>query len=467
MNQIDIAPDVHGTIAATRAKHYEWSHILGELIDNAFDAGATRVDISRDGRSLTIEDDGEGCDDLAKMLTMGRHSKRSRPTQGRYGVGLKDAAWWVGGPTKIETRRNGKERIVLIDWDGMAGWFAPSPSVEDAGNLRGTRIRFPSIAKERRFPDGKRLDALLEELAFIYSPAIKSGRQIVFQRARDRSPLQRYELPTLIDVIDTTISVEGKTARVHVGIVPDGVDNPRPGISYTHLFRVILHSALGCGGLGSSRIAGWVSLDGGWTLARNKDDVSAYKDDLGEAVFAAIRPIVEKASSQALVMRTASLSESLTASFRGIVGGSEANAKARREKSDRHGSIRPTGTGTKHSRAAKTQIGTRFRDARPREFRIDFKPCSDPSIGEVDAAGRLIWLASNNLMINAARAAEERKVLLVAAIMLFASYEATAKEPLLASCRDDARASDVAEIAGRLLVEMHNAEQAPQLRAVV
>lgn len=466
-NEIHFAPDVQGMITATRAKYYEWTHILGELIDNAFDAGATRVEVALDGRELTVDDDGNGCDDIARMLTMGRHDRKQTTRLGRYGVGLKDAAWWVGGPTRIITHHAGKRHTIRIAWDALAGWSAPMPSVADAEDgKRGTRIRFEEMAKTRRFPDGKNLDRMLGELAFIYSPALKNGKQIVFRRG-NKPPvlLQRYELPRLAETIDTTIQVEGKSARVFVGIVADGVENPRPGISYTHAFRVITHGALGCGGLGSSRIAGWVSLGDGWTLARNKDDVTAYKDELGEAVFAAIRSLVEKASSQALTIKSQSLAEGLTSRFRGIVGGTEENSKAKRESpKNPTGSNQPTGNGKPHKKARRTQPGTRIRDAKAGHFRIDFKPCVDGAIGEVEIDGRVIWLADNHITVQRAKNENDERSLLVLAVTLFGSYEAYSEAPLLSMVRDGSVARRIEIIVGRLLAEMH--VEKPALKVV-
>lgn len=464
--EIHFAPDVQGTIAATRAKHFEWIDILGELIDNAFDAGATRVDITLNGRELTISDDGNGCDDIARMLTMGRHARKSTTRLGRYGVGLKDAAWWVGGPTRIETHHAGKQHAIRINWDALSSWSAPTPHVGES-TQRGTMIRFESFGKERRFPDGERLASMLSSLAFTYSPALKQGKQIVFRRGKcEPVLLKRYELPPLVETIDSTIDVDGKSARIFVGMVQPGAENPRPGISYTHGFRVITHGAIGCGGLGSSRIAGWVVLGDGWRLARNKNDVTAYKDELGDAVFSVIRPLVEKASSQAITIKSKSLADGLTSMFRGILGGNEENAKAKRDKSkNRTGRIDPTGTGKPHKRAGKTQDGKRFRGVKAGEFRIDFKPCADGAIGEVERDGGVIWLADNHVTVQQAKARNEEKALLVLAVALFGSSEVHSQAPLLAMLRDGSTSRNVEIVVGKLLAEMHESER-PAVKAV-
>ena len=456
--QISIAPDIKGTIASVRVKGLDWIQILGELIDNSFDADATRVEIALDKRELTVDDDGVGCNDIERMLTLGKHSRHGTTKLGRYGVGLKEAAWWLGGPTRIETRHGDQLLRIHLDWDRMSSWFVPRPEIEQNDGKRGTRIRFESISQDRRIPDGERLKQLLSDLAFTYSPAIRAGRQIVFRRSRQPAlVLQRHELPQLTDIVDTTIEVDGKQARVHVGIVPAGVDNPRPGIIYTHAFRVIHHSALGCGGLGSSRIAGWVSLDRGWALSRNKDDIAAYRDELGDAVFAAIRPIVEKASTQAMTLKSASLSAALTTMFRAVLGSAEANAKAQRDGArNKTGSVQPTGDGAKHKRARKTQRGSRFRDIKAGEFRIDFKPCGD-ALGEVDLVGSEVWLNDLHPLIQDAKRDDDRRSLIVMACHLLVSRDIDSATPLLTICRDGGEARKVEVALGKLLAELHAA----------
>ena len=470
-NIIHFEPDLQGTIEGARARDILWVHVLGELIDNSFDHHATRVVISINGRDLVVEDDGDGCGDMEQMLTMGRH-KKSGPRLGRYGVGLKDAAWWVGGPTRIETCHGGNLHAIVLDWDRMESWSSPSLRVEKS-DRRGTKIRFESMSKHRPFPVGERLRSMLDELAFIYSPAIKNGRQIVFRRGkREPDLLKRFELPTLTNVVDTTITVDGKTARVYAGIVPDGVENSRPGLAYTHLFRVLFNNALGCKGVAARHIAGWVSLDGGWTLTRNKDGISAHKAELGAAVETAIASVIAHASGRALVMRSQLLSADLTSAFRGLVdASSEAGADARAKRSKPKsltGSITPSGNGSKHKRAKNEQAGSTFESKRKRagKFDIGFKPLADGSIGEVDRDGGVIWLAENHPVVEKATRDEVRDTLLVIAVMLFSASEVNNETPLLAALPDGTRLKSIQVIAGRLLLETSEVVT-PTLQVVV
>ena len=45
-------------IEGLRQQKFQWSTILGELIDNAFDAGANRVETLFDRKERTVKDDG-------------------------------------------------------------------------------------------------------------------------------------------------------------------------------------------------------------------------------------------------------------------------------------------------------------------------------------------------------------------------------------------------------------------------
>lgn len=450
---MSFAPLIQGTILAARMKGSTWVSIIGELIDNSFDVNANRIDITVEGRTLSVSDNGNGCDDLEKMLTLGRHSRTPTTRLGRYGVGFKDAAWWVGGPTWISTVSDRQVRHSILNWDAMTTWHAPRPLVSSAqaGEV-GTTIKFTEMSRDRRFPDGQRLVDMLEEIAFIYTPAIKQGRQIWFRKRGDREAklLKRFELPSMTDVIDTTIKVDGRTARVHVGVVPDGVDNPRPGISYTHEWRVIIPAcALGCNGHDSSRIAGWVVLDDGWQLSRNKDDVSARKEELGEAVFDAIKGIVIKAASHSVDIKSALLEKNLTESFRGAVSDGVGVGRTRGPNVNKSGTVKPKGTGQKRpGTASSRQVG---------RMTVRFGKCNRGAIGHVDLDGGQIILADNHPHIAALRRDHNEAALWMTAVFLFVTRDKTSPTPLLSIFRDGSEALEIENVVGRLAADQYRA----------
>jgi hypothetical protein len=214
-----------------------------------------------------------------------------------------------------------------------------------------------------------------------------------------------------------------------------------------------MHNSLGCGSLSSKRIAGWVSLDTKWSLARNKDGVVNNKEELGDAVFAAIRPILEKASQQAMVLKSAQLASELTAMFRSLVGG-EPEVKAKRNSpSSESGATAPTGTGSKHKRARKTQPGQSMSITRAGQFSIDFRPISSGAIGEVDLDGRRVWLADNHSTVIRAKAEDNKLALVVAAALMFVARDCDSPKPLLPMFRDGATSRKFELVAGMLLAD--------------
>jgi len=459
-DMMSFAPLIQGTILAARMKQNSWVSILGELIDNAFDVNSNRIDIAIDGRTMSVTDNGNGCDDLEKMLTLGRHSRTATTRLGRYGVGFKDAAWWVGGPTWISTVSDRQVRHSILNWDAMTTWSAPRPLVSSAqpGEI-GTTIKFTEMSRDRRFPDGQRLADMLAEIAFIYTPAIKQGRQIWFRKRGDREAklLKRFELPSMTDVIDTTIKVDGRTARVHVGVVPDGVDNQRPGISYTHEWRVIIPAcAFGCNGHDSSRIAGWVSLDEGWQLSRNKDDISAHKEELGDAVFEAIKVIVTKAASHSIDIKSALLEKNLTDAFRGAIADGIGEGRKRGPNINKSGTIKPKGTGQKRPGSASSrQIG---------RMTVRFGKCPNGAIGHVDLDGGVVILADNNPYIVSLRRDLNEEALWLAAVFLFVTRDKMSPTPLLSIFRDGSEALEIENVVGRLATD--KCQPAPALAMV-
>lgn len=446
--QMEISPDVQGTIAGKRNEHFRWISTLGELIDNSFDSGATTVEIDVVGRAVTVTDNGNGCGDFRAMLTMGKHWKQKTTRLGRWGVGLKDAAWMVGGPTRISSVKDGIKRTLTVNWDLLSEWKLPKP-FEEPTTERGTKISFLRI--DRRMPDGKAFEDLVSEIGFIYTPAIKSGRQIVIRRGKS-APIVvgRFLLPKTDpdNTVDTSVIVDGKRVRIHVGVVVG--ENPRPGINYVHDFRVIIPStALGCGGHGTRNIAGWVSLDEGWTLSRNKDDVSLHKEELGEAVFGAIRHIVAKASSHEMTLHSSSLAANLTSAFRSLIGGE----KERRDSPKNNtGAVEPKNTGRRRLQFTKSQPGSSGTKAG--RFTIQFGNVQDGAIGRVDYDGGLITLAENNLAIDQLKNDGNEHALLAIAVWLFSERDCASPQSLLSFVRDGSVSKQASVVCGRLLAEL-------------
>jgi len=101
-------------------------YVLDELISNAYDADATKVDIIISKEMMTIRDDGEGMDrqGLDNYLWLGYSAKQEdrktrklkRYTIGKFGIG-KLSMHVVCNKCKILTAKNGIKRSLVLDFD--------------------------------------------------------------------------------------------------------------------------------------------------------------------------------------------------------------------------------------------------------------------------------------------------------------------------------------------------------------
>lgn len=429
---IDAPPD-GSVLFAICASGLKWKDALGELIDNALDAGATRVSIEfgpprSHGTSayMVVSDDGIGCNDPIAMIQLGKREQKKTTKLGRYGIGAKDAMLWIGGQTSdvhVDTVFGPKLKTLRVVWrDYAKAWRVPARALVESDatpGVCGTRVTVTPVA--RRVPEGADWRALVAELSYVYSPAIKSGKQIVVRsKVRGSEPelLRRYEPPSMSEHVDVRVDVGGKGARVYVGIVKDGEPNPYRGITYTHGFRVIRRaSGDGCGGCDFSRVFGVVELDRSWELTKNKDDISVHGDELYAAVFSACSDLLRKAES---IGQTASF-EALTKEAEALLNGNllgDPDAKAKRDDGGKKGTVKPTGKGKKHSRARQTQDGATFARERYGALRIRYQNFGDDQrIGSHNSG--IVFLSESHPWVKRIRDSRNSEALAQLALTLF------------------------------------------------
>lgn len=301
----DCTPDTE-LIFSLRNRSINWKSVLGELIDNSFDASAQSVDVDFTAETLKVRDDGHGCGDVRQMLVLGKHCKNSGTQLGRYGVGLKNVSLHIAKNLTIESRTDaGINTRLDVDWEKLrrsGRWESDDPYEPVKPNIKkpGVLLQFTSLQK--RPPHKADFDKLKDEIAFTYSPAIRLGKAIRIQRTgHGRSTLKAFTPPQIERVVDVTVNVGGKMARIVAGVVQDGQRNPRPGFHIIHAYRVIRS-----GGIATSdgrhhsmaRIYGEVHLDGKWSLSDHKDGLSRGFEDLSDAVAESCEDILSTASER-------------------------------------------------------------------------------------------------------------------------------------------------------------------------
>lgn len=388
-----------------------WLEALGEWIDNSLDAGATNVLIEFGppqkgafARHILVRDNGRGSEFLEPFVTLGDHVPQvGKRGLGRYGVGAKDAGLWIGGPTsvfRVVSVKGGKVRGLSADWSAVVAsdWEIGADCIDaerDAlAGEAGTTITVSPVS--RKIPEGAAWPKLLDELGYVFTPAIKRGVQILVRgkaRGSVAEPLAMYQSPPLEPGhVDAEIVVGGKRAHVHVGIVREDVpSNPRAGITYTHKHRVIEPaSGRGCGEFSIRRIFGWVSLDSEWKLAKNKNAISRDAEELYEAVFDVCKDLLKRAETQAQTLSSAAFLRGVDDMVNQMVFGSP-DAKAKRGKGNKKGTQQPTGEGSGHKRAKRDQDGSTFTRGCSGKLRVEYVDLNDEyTIGRYNMSGTVM-----------------------------------------------------------------------------
>lgn len=365
--QIQVLPDGTALLRAAAHANHKWWVVLSEWIDNAFDANAKTIAFEFVKDALRIYDDGTGCADPLALVRLGGHEKHRTTKLGRYGIGGKEAALWVGGlESKVQwtSTHQGHVYRLHVNWREYGqSWHLTTPSSEPSDSDVGTTILISPLTKKP--PHGKSWDELKAEIAYLYSPALKQGRQIKFRRATkgaEWEPLVRWELPILTDIIDVRIEVRGHRARVYCGVVEGA--NPRSGFTYCHEWRVIeAASSNGCGMYSSARVCGFVDLDSSWPLTKNKDGITTDREELYAEVARVAEPVLRKAEAASRDLCSRQFETAVSSQLNSMLEATRAKVKARRNKREKPatpGTVPPSDTGRTHKQAEKEQAGNRF-----------------------------------------------------------------------------------------------------------
>jgi hypothetical protein len=361
-----ISPDT-SVIESYRQSGLSWHERFGEFIDNSFDAKATQVRIRVTSDSITIMDDGIGCPDPLVMVRLGGRSQHSGKTLGRYGIGVKDAAISTANVLEIDTTHGGVWKQLKVDWLGIQrsnSWDIPEPTVTAVDKLAsGTKIRLSSLVG--KIPSKPDRQAIVDRLSMIYTPAIKQGRSIVFTWPGESAstPVPEFVWPVLERERSAELAIGGKSARVRLGLVPEGSQFRQTGLVLAHHYRVIQYGkkqGLSVSGRTLPRLFGWVDLiDTKWKLSKNKTSLDADQyDELAEAIRGEFRTEIEAAET-AVESRVFQLAgDTINDAIRELLGSIKAK---RASPTNKTGAVVATGRGGQHQRAVNTQPGNRFR----------------------------------------------------------------------------------------------------------
>jgi hypothetical protein len=299
----NIRPDVH-ILEAFRAAKVDYPVLVGEGIDNAFDADANRIAVTIGDDLINLQDDGAGItkrNELA-LFRFGQHGPMSTTALGRYGIGIKYHA--VNAGNILEARSTSIDGIMSlrVDWSALIrsrDWDIDDPDWTPIfpGTHTGTQVIIRDL--RQRPPTSKILDKTRDEIAQRFYPAIAAGRVITFNGAT----IPLLEEPRLLDVIETDLTFpDDRIAHVRAGLLADRKSRLRQvQVSYRH--RVIMPMCdFGCGPYnGIEAMFARIDLTGPWGLGRFKDAlVDDYRDDLAEKICEILEPILERCANETL-----------------------------------------------------------------------------------------------------------------------------------------------------------------------
>jgi len=323
---IDTTPGP-GFIRSIRADNQpKYWGLIGEGVDNAFDAGAEKIRILLEKEFIEIADDGAGVtrDRVLAMVKLGQHGEMTTTRLGRYGVGIKYQSISAGDLFIVESVSADGKLQVRANWGAAIKsdqWPKPVPKwtpVEKKFKT-GTTIRIENLLWKP--PTEKDVDTVREKLQGWFYPAIEMGAEIIL----NGELLSALIEPEITDGVSGEIYLEkNKYALVRGGILAGENKKSRNwGINLTYKHRAIkAQSSFGCGSYSGHRgLFARVDLHGSWGLSRFKDDLSDNDDEeLENRTHEILKPILEKCYSATMDLRAetmeALLNERIPPEFR-------------------------------------------------------------------------------------------------------------------------------------------------------
>lgn len=413
---------------SVRNQTMPWWKALAEFIDNSLDANAFRIVIDVTNRKLTITDDGNGAADILALFTLGEHKKSISTKLGCYGIGAKDAWLSCADEMSVETVHGGIQTNMTVNYNDLIAndWNTADPESKKTTKASGTKIVLP-LRNGKNRPSTEAFD----ELAFAFTPALDSGRQIFSSSGGRRKLLLPKRMPARQDVIACDFSIDGKEVSIDIGIM-DGVDDSFRGplwLIYQH--RIIERTSLGIGQYSSRRIAGTIKLGKGWKLRKHKDSIAEEDEErLADEIFSRIESILQKAESMAESVESLKFLNELEDKLNSWIKGSNRREKRKRKPSSKpKPGVKPSGTGRKRKKAHECDDDesgsvdcTGHGTGRKRGFIVDY--CDEPAslIGKFERRGCRVYLNNSHPFI-AVHKNKNLFALLTVAASLIADHE--------------------------------------------
>jgi Histidine kinase-, DNA gyrase B-, and HSP90-like ATPase len=294
-------------IRAEKSPYHAWA---GEVLDNAFDAGATLVQLRMSSDRLEAKDNGEGV--LKKfdraMVQISEHGELRATKLGRFGVGLKYKAIQHGKKLYIQSVSKDGLLRRAVDWEVMRitnKWTYGSAERDEvpAGTPTGTFVSIRELIT--REPTKADIQKTRTEIQRRYYPALEQEAIIELNGER----IDSIEQPMLRDFVEATLEFPGgRSARVRAGMLAEPETAKLRQIDICIAYRVLVaESAFACDGYGGIRAMwGQLVLFGPWKITKFKDGFAEdpYEDELETKVTEIIEPLLKQCESASMYLRT-------------------------------------------------------------------------------------------------------------------------------------------------------------------
>lgn len=428
LDRVKYTPNLH-VMQSVRNQNLPWWKILADLIDNSFDHGATRVVVTCNKGVVEVQDDGTGIKSIVAALTMGDHRPSNATQLGMYGVGLKDAWLSVGDKIEVATVHAGVESRLTLDLSELdSDWSGPAPISKESTLASGTTIRL-FLRRQRNSPSAD----VWPTLAWAFTPALESGRQIVHRDGRMKKRTLSAEcLPPLTDRITETFDVNGKAVSIDIGVMGEGQKMDRGPFWILYGHRIISPSSIGAKHFSTLRIAGRITLGKGWSLAKNKDGISDLRDELEDAIHERIKPLLEKAEQLTQDIESSELKEALESMINSAIG--EAKREARNSPTESRGAALPGDTGRRRRNAEKIHVDlpgsveTGGEQKKRRGISVGWCEMGEELMGRFDSLSKRVDLNLSHPFIAAVKQSANSPALYSIAIALVAEFSCTHKD---------------------------------------
>jgi hypothetical protein len=213
---------VAGRLREIRRENYRLYVLICELVDNAFDAGATNIwiQIDLDKREFVIEDNGQGFSDIRLALDHGASISSLGMRYGRYGIGLKVTAIALANLLDIISRNPTHYVAATGNYNEMAKkneWEYETAEVELSAKekrmLGETRsvVTLKELDPEKLTPEA--VAELPDHLSKIYGR--KFGTTKINFNGTELKPIE-IELES--GAVTKDVTVNGRAYKVRAGI---------------------------------------------------------------------------------------------------------------------------------------------------------------------------------------------------------------------------------------------------------